>query len=781
MKNKHIKTWFFFGSILVLFVVFSYILFQFADHFDADAAINEVARSADNTTTSLELFWESLRHNLAEPGALLLLQIVAILIVARIFGFLFAKMGQPSVIGEILAGIILGPSLLGEISPTTFNFLFAPESLDSLYILSQIGLVLFMFIIGLDLDLSSLKNKLSETFVISNASIIIPFFGGMLLSYFIYEEFAAGYTSFLSFSLFIGISMSITAFPVLARIVQEKGLTRTHLGTISIASAANGDVTAWCLLAAVIAIVKTGSFVSSLYTIGFSVLYVLAMFLIIRPFLKKIGAIYSNMEVMNKSMFAFFMLVLILSAFITQYIGIHALFGAFVAGVIMPPFPKFRKMVIERVEDISVTLFLPLFFVYTGLNTEIGLLNTPHLWKICGIITLVAIVGKFVGSALPAKIVGESTQDSLSIGVLMNTRGLMELIVLNIGFEMGILPPTIYVMLVIMALVTTFMTTPALSFIEKIYSREKIEKEYVQTQAQGIFKVLVSLGNPTNGKSMLDVAKSVLDGVKKSLDVTVLHITPGTDTNLIHGNQFAEESFENIRAEASALKIPIRTKYKITDNVQADIVRTVNHFHYDFLLVGANISVSEPGKRYIIRNIKWLNRLIYRFQRRAILYPGTLIKDKTRYFIENSNCSVGIFVNRNFEKITTTILFLHDESDLFLLRYARYLLKNNPDVEISVLDVNKILNDESLAKPYYELKKRYSNRIDRSTKFKPTLLTKYSFMLIAYRTWETLSETGSEMLKETPSTLIINKKSSNNQASFEDEDINSDESALKEF
>ena len=780
MKNKHIKTWIFYGLMLALSVVCTYLLFQRAERFDVEPAVS-VATEIE-LSTPREMFLDSLHHNLAEDGALLLLQIVAILAVSRLFGFLFAKMGQPTVIGEILAGIVLGPSLLGKISPAAFNFLFAPESLDSLYVLSQIGLVLFMFIIGLELDLGEIKKKLGETFVISHASIVIPFFGGILLSYFIYEEFAAGHASFLAFSLFIGISMSITAFPVLARIIQEKGLTRTHLGTISVAAAANGDITAWCLLAAVIAIAKTGSFISSLYTIGFSILYVLSMILVVRPFLKRIGTIYSNLEVMNKSIFAFFMLILILSAFITQYIGIHALFGAFLAGTIMPPFPKFRKMFIERIEDISLTLFLPLFFVYTGLNTEIGLLNTPHLWMICGLITLIAIVGKFVGSALPAKVVGESTQDSLSIGVLMNTRGLMELVVLNIGFEMDILPPTIYVMLVIMAIVTTFMTTPLLSLIEKVFSRKKIEQEYQETQAQGIFRVLISMGNPTNGKPMLHIAKSVLDGVKKSLDVNVLHITHGTDINPIHEEQFAVESFKNVKTEAQKLNIPIEALYKVTDNVQAGIVRMTNYYKYDFLLVGASISLAEPGKRYFVRNIKWLNRLIYRFQKRAIFYPGTLIKDKTRYFIENSNCSVGVFVNRNFKEITSTVLFLYHEKDIFLFRYARYLLKNNPDVHILVLDVHNILQNEALTAPYEELKRKYASRITCQSKFTSGILQRHSFMLIAYQTWETLSETGNEMLFQIPSTLIINKKSSKDQFGFDDEYyVDFDEPMFKEF
>ncbi|HRR63177.1 MAG TPA: cation:proton antiporter, partial [Paludibacteraceae bacterium] len=380
-----------------------------------------------------------------------------------------------------------------------------------------------------------------------------PYFLGMLLAYYFYEKFAITYTRFLPFALFIGVSMSITAFPVLARIVQEKGLTKTHLGGISIASAAIDDVTAWCILAVVIAISKTGNFFSALYTILLAIAYILFMLLIVRPFLRRVGQIYQNIETFNKNIVGFLFLMLLSSAFITQFIGIHALFGAFLAGVVMPPIPNFRKLIIDKIEDVSVSLFLPLFFVYTGLRTEIGLLNTPYLWGICLIFILVGIIGKFVGGAFTARFMGESWRDSLSLGILMNTRGLMELIVLNIGYEMNILPPTIFVMLVIMALVTTFMTTPILNLINRLFPEKNIIEEYKRQQAQGIYKVLIAVGNPENGKILLRVAKKVLEGVKNTLSITVLHITPSTDTNPIYGEQFAEESFKAVKEEAEIL------------------------------------------------------------------------------------------------------------------------------------------------------------------------------------------------------------------------------------
>ena len=263
----------------------------------------------------------------------------------------------------------------------------------------------------------------------------------------------------------MGIAMSITAFPVLARILHEKGLTRSRLGAMALTCAAADDLTAWCILAAVIALVKSGSSFSALYTIALSVAFVFLMLKAVRPMLEKLGHIYTSRKKMQTPIIAFIFMILIVSAYLTSVIGIHALFGAFIAGVIMPSSINFRKIVIEKIEDVSIILLLPLFFVITGLRTQIGLLNEAHLWITFGWILLVALAGKFGGSAIAARMVGQSWKDSLSIGVLMNTRGLMQLIVLNIGYDLGILSPEIFAMMVLMALVTTFMTGPALDLI----------------------------------------------------------------------------------------------------------------------------------------------------------------------------------------------------------------------------------------------------------------------------------------------------------------------------
>lgn len=422
---------------------------------------------------SFKVFTQSFQDNLSDSLAILLLQIIVIITFARIIGILFKKIGQPVVIGEILAGIIMGPSFIGLFFPQINHFLFPAASLGTLQFLSQIGLILFMFIIGMELDLKAIGKQAYGAVIISHASIIIPYTLGMGLAYFLYTQYAPTGISFLSFSLFMGIAMSITAFPVLARILQEKGLTKSALGAMALTCAAADDLTAWCILAAVIALVKSGSVLSAFYTISLAILYILVMLKLIRPMLERLDIIYSHKEKMRTAIIASLFIMLIISSYITSVIGIHALFGAFIAGVIMPSSFSFRKIVIDKIEDVSIVLLLPLFFVITGLRTQIGLLNEAHLWITFGWILLVALTGKFGGSALAAKMVGQSWKDSLSIGVLMNTRGLMQLIVLNIGYDLGILSPHIFAMMVLMALVTTFMTGPSLDLIQWLMPEKK--------------------------------------------------------------------------------------------------------------------------------------------------------------------------------------------------------------------------------------------------------------------------------------------------------------------
>jgi Kef-type K+ transport system membrane component KefB len=436
------------------------------------AGIHPVA-SAD----SFDTFRVSLGKNVQHPLAVLLLQIIVIILCARFFGFLFKKIGQPAVIGEIVAGIILGPSVIGLFFPQFSQVVFPVSSLVNLQFLSQVGLILFMFVVGMELEVSALKKQAFGAFIISHISIIVPFALGVGLAWFLYQNYAPVNVSFLAFALFMGIAMSITAFPVLARILQEKGLTKSKLGSMALTSAAIGDITAWFILAAVIAIVKAGSSASVLYSLGMAAVYVAVMLIGIRPLLQWLSRIYDSKEHKRTPVIAIVFLILLVSAYITEIIGIHALFGAFFVGVLMPTSFNFRHIVTEKIEDVSVVLLLPLFFVFNGLRTQIGLLNEPSLWIVCAWVILMAIAGKFGGTAIAAKIVGQSWKDSLSLGVLMNTRGLMELIVLNIGYELGILSPEIFTIMVIMAILTTLVTGPVLDLINWLLPEKMVEKE----------------------------------------------------------------------------------------------------------------------------------------------------------------------------------------------------------------------------------------------------------------------------------------------------------------
>jgi Kef-type K+ transport system membrane component KefB len=439
----------------------------------AEASVQHSESQALVQGDVVAVFIRGLAENFGQPLSLLLIQIVLIVTASRLLAFLVSKIGQPTVIGEIIAGVLLGPSVLGHFWPGISEFIFQPASLPNLNFLSQLGLILFMFIIGLELDIHLLRHKADTAVVVSHASIIIPFTMGVSLAYFLYARFAPPNISFLAFGLFMGIAMSITAFPVLARILHERGLTKTALGSLAITCAAAGDVTAWCILAAVIAIVQAGSAISALFTVLVSFVYVLAMVKFVRPWLARIDTKNPSTEHLNRTFAVVAFVVLFLSALTTEVIGIHALFGAFLAGASMPVHPSLRKLLASRIEDVSLVILLPLFFAFTGLKTQIGLLNDGATWLVCGLIILVAVAGKFGGSSLAAKFTGQSWADSFAIGALMNTRGLIELIVLNIGYDLGVLSPTVFTMMVIMALVTTFMTAPALYWIDRI--RWKLE------------------------------------------------------------------------------------------------------------------------------------------------------------------------------------------------------------------------------------------------------------------------------------------------------------------
>jgi len=422
-------------------------------------------------TVSVGTFWDNLRTTfltqLSHPLALLLVQIIVIMAAARTFGILISKFSQPPVIGEIFAGVLLGPSLLGLVFPEFSALLFPKSSFQNLHFLSQIGLLLFMFVVGMELDFDKLKQQSKASVVISHISIIFPFFLGTMLAYVIYPSFASTTVTFTAFALFIGIAMSITAFPVLARILKDRNLTKTSYGAMALTCAAADDATAWYILAIVIAVSTSTNLLMSVLMLIPIVIYITVMLFVVKPFLRNLGTHVIHNHSLDMKVTTIVLVILLLSALITELLGIHALFGAFMAGVMMPSTSEseLKERIAPRLEYVSLLVLLPLFFALTGLRTQINLLESQH-WIVCLAIIVVAVVGKFIGSAVASRFMGISWKDSLAIGALMNTRGLMELVVLNIGYELGILSPILFTMFVIMALVTTFMTGPLLYLID---------------------------------------------------------------------------------------------------------------------------------------------------------------------------------------------------------------------------------------------------------------------------------------------------------------------------
>jgi Kef-type K+ transport system membrane component KefB len=395
-----------------------------------------------------------------------LLALVAILGASRVCGWLAERIGQPQVIGEVIAGICLGPSLLGRIAPEAVAFLFPPFVVQPLGVLAQVGVVLFLFLVGLALDTGILGRQSHRSVVISHASIIVPFVLGSVAALWVYPSFSSSQVPFDVFAMFMGVSMSVTAFPVLARILTDRGMQKTTLGTIALSCAAVDDVSAWCLLA-VVAGFATRHADGALPTVGLTVVYVLVMIFAVRPVVRRVSQRLELVPNLSKAAVTLVFIALLLSALATEWIGIHALFGAFLLGAIVPHDSRLARELAAKLEDVTVLLFLPAFFAHTGLRTQIGLVQGAGAWLVCGALILVACAGKFGGGAVAGRLCGMSWRDSISVGILMNTRGLMELVVLNVGLDLGVLSPTLFTMLVIMALVTTFMTAPALSLVER--------------------------------------------------------------------------------------------------------------------------------------------------------------------------------------------------------------------------------------------------------------------------------------------------------------------------
>lgn len=395
------------------------------------------------------------------------LQIAVILLFCRLVGAIAVRLGQPQVVAEMLAGVLLGPSLFGLVWPDAQYWLFpwdrtqsARDTQSYLYPASQLGLALYMFVVGMEFRVDIVQKRLRSSIAVSVAGMVTPFVLGLGLAYifFHYTELFPKKTSLMEAMLFLGASMCITAFPMLARIIHFKKLTGTTMGTVALGAGALDDATAWCLLAVVLASFDQ-NWSHAWFNIGGGVAYVVVTLGIVRPLLRHAESLLVKDDTLTEAGLVVGLALMSLGAWFTDLIGLHAVFGAFVMGAAMTRGVLTRDL-IQRIQPLTVALLLPLFFTYSGLNTKISLLNTGFLWLMCGAVLVAAVLGKGVACWLAARATGISNREALGIGTLMNARGLMELIIINIGLQRGIISEGLFAVLVIMAVVTTLMASP---------------------------------------------------------------------------------------------------------------------------------------------------------------------------------------------------------------------------------------------------------------------------------------------------------------------------------
>lgn len=719
-------------------------------HIDTQSAAPIVPSSA------WRIFTDSVAHHGSSTIGLLLLQIIVILTVARLVGALFRHIGQPQVIGEIVAGILLGPSILGALWPEAFAFLFTEESIAFIEILSEFGLILFMFTIGMELRPAEIKSQFRKAFIISQSGIFIPFILGMLLTIFLYDP-TSFHVPYLPLALFMGIAMSITAFPVLARIIQERGMSRTHLGSLALNTAAVADIAAWLLLAAVMAIIQSGSITSALFNFLFLILYIALFFGVIRPLFALVGSVYNKNELVNKTLVAVIFILVLVSAYLTNLLSMHALFGAFMVGLIMPDDNKFRHVITEKVEDVSLSIFLPLFFVSSGLRTELGLINSGALWALLTLLVVVAIVGKVGGTYIAARLCNISKKESLYLGAFMNTRGLMELVVLKIGLDLGVLPPVIFVLLVMMTLITTLMTQPLLQLMNALFKRRTKNKPKASATPH-TKPILISFGRPDTGSLLLQLSKQIMEPPLLDEGVALLHTTINSELSLTDEEEYYEENFSPLLHEGERLGIDMEAIYHVTDDVLHTIMDEANREGNQFLLVGAGLELSGSDEdRKIIKQHKQLERKWKRFSishPTSILRAGELFNDKTRRFFREAYCNVGVFVNRDFTKPGKILVGVGEEETFSLLPFAQRMAETNGG-SVTIFRFSALLDSEQEPLPavYTE-----SRGLDIPVEIGDEFPDKSDFLFISYATWQRLTSECPQLLEHLPSTLIMELK-----------------------
>jgi Kef-type K+ transport system membrane component KefB/nucleotide-binding universal stress UspA family protein len=610
---------------------------------------------------------------------LVLVEVLIVIGLSRLVGLACRSIKQPLVIGEIIAGIMLGPSLFGLIAPHTAVTLFPSETLPFLNVLSQVGLIFFMFLIGLELNPKYLSGQLEVAILTSHVSILVPFSLGTLLALLLYPLVSSGSVSFTAFALFLGSAMSITAFPVLARIITENNLQGTRLGTLALTCAAVDDVTAWCLLAVAIAVARNGSIDKhAILTIIASLLYIGFMFTVGRWFLKRLATYYRRTGRLSQLLLALIYMAVVASALITELIGIHLIFGAFLLGAAMPKNADLVRELAVKTEDFVLIFLLPIFFAFSGLRTQIGLLNRPELWLLCLAILVVAIAGKYVGTYVAARVSGINKREASALGWLMNTRGLTELIVLNIGLDLGVITPLLFTMLVIMALVTTFMTSPLLewTYPKKLIKLDVVEPELAterdttESSETHPYRVLVPVANPSTQKGLLQLAVAIALNNHQSAVVNPL--------SLIELEE--DYGFESTPEEANRLIVQRRQQLE-------DLISTLEPPHtrpYVHPIVRISNNVARETSQ--IAKIEQLDLILVGWHRPA--FSNNRLGGRVGQILTTAPVDVAVFVDRGGERLESLLVpysgNIHDDLALIL---ALRLLLNRDTCMLQILQV----------------------------------------------------------------------------------------------
>ncbi len=629
---------------------------------------------------------------------LVLVEVLIIIGLSRLMGLGCRVFKQPLVIGEIIAGIMLGPSLFGLVAPNLATTLFPAETLPFLDVLSQIGLIFFMFLIGLELDPKYLKGNLDIAILTSHVSILVPFSLGSLLALLLYPLLSNVSVSFTAFALFLGAAMSITAFPVLARIITENNLQNTRLGTLALTCAAVDDVTAWCLLALAIAVGKatmspngSNNLQGVVVTVVASLIYIGFMVTVGRWFLKRLSNYYDRTGRLSQILVAGIYMAVVASALITELIGIHLIFGAFLVGAVMPKNPGLVRELAHKTEDFVLIFLLPIFFAYSGIRTQIGLLNRPELWLLCAAVLGVAIIGKYVGTYVAARVCGIDNREASALGWLMNTRGLTELIVLNIGLSLGVISPLLFTMLVIMALVTTVMTSPLL---EWVYPKKLIKLDMVESEAdvesgtdatQPTYRILVPVANPSTQKGLLQLAVALAGNQLQAAVVHPLSLIQLEENYLFESTPL--EADRLIQQRQSRLEELIQSlEPPETRNLVRPIVRIAN-------------DVARETSQ--IAQLDRANLILMGWHRPA--FSSNRLGGRVGQILSTAPVDVAVFVDRTQERLESILVpYAANTHDDLGLELALRLLVNGERRSLTVLGV--VQGDEAFKELSYEFR-----------------------------------------------------------------------------